>query len=113
MLLERAIKAVMERKGYYISPDLRIVVEKDKADFDMVTAEKLKIKRRKGNDDIVGYITVSLVGTARDGKAYYIINEIGCRMDIKLAEFCDLIDSAGTVIASDDGYKGLIEVMAA
>ena len=92
MLLERAVKVVMERKGYYISPELRIVVKKDKAAFDLVTMHKQNIKHRKGNNDSVGYVTVSLVAAA-DGKAYYIIKEIGCRMDIKLAEFCELIDA--------------------
>ncbi len=112
MLLERAVKVVMERKGYYISPELRIVVKKDKAAFDLVTMHKQNIKHRKGNNDSVGYVTVSLAAAA-DGKAYYIIKEIGCRMDIKLAEFCELIDSIGQVIVLDDGHKGLIEVMAA
>ena len=123
MLLERAVKMVMERKGYYISPTISIIIKADKASLTAVAAEAqgrgqaqnswVTCKRRKGTDEVVGYVHVSPAAVAKDGKEYFVINEIGCRMDIKLAEFCDMIESIGHVIVAEDGHKGLIEVAAA
>ena len=123
MLLERAVKMVMERKGYYISPTISIIIKADKASLTAVAAEAQRrgqehnswvtCKRRKGTDEVVGYVHVSPAAVAKDGKEYFVINEIGCCMDIKLAEFCDMIESIGHVIVAEDGHKGLIEVAAA
>ena len=123
-----AIKLVMKQKGYYTGEDLTIVVKDDKESFDMAARQAAYFDVRMGSEDynwtefvyrdkeaeeVVGYVNVTLADMDDNGKPYFVINEIGCRLDIKPSEFCDLLKQAGRPITEDNEFKGFIEAIAA
>ena len=125
-MLENAIKLLMKQKGFYVGPELDIVVKEDKEAFDMTVSEIdywnmssgnpdynwAAYQMREGSEDIVGYADVTLADIDDNGKEYYIINQIGCRADITVAEFCSLIKKVGEPITAEGDFKGYFELAA-
>ena len=125
-MLENAIKLLMKQKGFYVGPELDIVVKEDKEEFDMAVDEVDYWNTNTGNSDynwavyqfreedneVVGYVDVTLADVDKDGKEYFVINQIGCRADITIAEFTDMIKQVGVPITAEGEHKGYFELAA-